>query len=62
MYVSSEYIIDVLKKRRSQQNKIKSTWELTLRVSSLGVFVIEFERYSVADPQTLINWIIHNNM
>ena len=44
MYVLSVYITDVLKKRQSQQNQIKSTWELTLRVSSLGVFFIEFEQ------------------
>ena len=34
----------ILKKRQSQWNKIKSTRELTVRVSSLSVFVIDFEQ------------------
>ena len=44
MYVSSVYIIAIPKKRQIQQNKIKSTRELTVRQSSFSVFVNDFEQ------------------
>ena len=44
MYALSVHIIAILKKRQKHYNKIKSARVLTVRVSSLSVFLIDFEQ------------------